>query len=498
MPLPAAVWNRHALLTCAEMQRAEQKTFSAGVPGISLMQRAGESIAGIIREKWKPCRVLVLCGPGNNGGDGYIIAEDLRRRDWDVAVAALAMPGSLSGDAAMAAKNWQGQTIPLEAASIDADLIVDALFGTGLARPLEGLAFRTVEKLAQTKIPVIAVDLPSGVSADTGAVLGAAPQAALTVTFFRKKIGHMLLPGKTLCGETVVADIGISEIALDEIQPKTAGNARDLWIGAFPFVTPESHKYARGHALIAGGAVMTGAARMAARAAQRIGAGLVTLGAPESAIPVYSTLESAIVCHADTPERWRELLADPKRNALLIGPGLGLGDRQKAFVLAALETKKPCVIDADALSNFAGAPGELLSRLHPSCILTPHEGEFARLFGRLDPKRDKLTRARLAAETGNCIVLIKGADTVIAEPSGFAIINGNAPPWLATAGSGDVLAGIILGLVTQHMPPLLAAAAGVWIHGDAAHRFGPGLIAEDLIETLPAVLRDLPGYSKGV
>ncbi len=499
--LNSSAWRRHALLSCGQMRGAEEIAYSSGISSFDLMRRAGEGVATIIGQHWKPCRVLALCGPGNNGGDGFVAAESLRRAGWDVIVAAMHTPKGLSGDAAVAAKNWQGKTISLESASFEhVDLMIDALFGTGLSKPIEGVAYAALEKLAQTKIPVVAVDVPSGVQGDTGVVLGTAPHAVLTVTFFRKKIAHLLLPGAGLCGKTVVIDIGIGDDVVEAIKPMAAENARELWLDRFPTPKPEDHKYARGHALIAGGAVMTGATRLAARAAQRIGAGLVTLAAPQSALPIYAAaLESAIVRPADDLAAWRELLADEKRNAVLIGPGLGLGAPQADFVRAALDTRKPCVLDADALGNFSAAPDEFFSKLHPDCVLTPHEGEFAKLFGAcVDHDRDKLTRARQAAKIANCIVLLKGADTVIAAPDGAAVVNANAPPWLATAGAGDVLAGIILGLLAQHMPVFAAAAAAAWVHGQAATAFGPGLIAEDLVAAIPGVLEGLSDSLKGV
>lgn len=501
LPFDSEAWNRRALLSCAEMRRAEETAYAQGAPGFSLMMRAGLAVADEIQKKWQSCKTLVLCGPGNNGGDGLVAAEALRRTGWDVTAAALIPLAEMKGDAALAAKEWQGKTIPLDAVSFDGvDLAVVALFGTGLQRPVEGIAKAALEKLAQAKIPVVAVDLPSGVNGDTGAVMGAAPRATLTVTFFRKKPGHLLLPGAEYCGETLVADIGIAGSALAKIHPMAAENARELWIGGFPFPQPEGHKYTRGHALIHGGAVMTGATRLAARAAQRMGAGLITLAAPSESVPVYAAaLESVIVRPADDLAAWRELLADPKRDAILIGPGLGTGAAQGERVLAALETQKPAVLDADALTLFAKKAEELIAKLHPQCVLTPHEGEFARLFGGLiDMRQDKLTRARRAASMANCVILLKGADTVIAAPDGYAVINANAPPWLATGGAGDVLSGMILGLVAQHMPVFAAAAAAAWLHGSIAAQFGPGLIAEDLVSGIPAALGDLSAGAKNV
>jgi NAD(P)H-hydrate epimerase len=277
------------------------------------------------------------------------------------------------------------------------------------------------------------------------------------------------------------------------MNPVLTENSPDLWLRHFPFPKPEGHKYDRGHALICGGAVMTGATRLAARAAQRIGAGLVTLAAPKSALAIYAAdLESVIVREADNLDAWKELLSDTKRNAVLIGPGFGLGTAQADYVLAALDSGKPCVLDADALTNFSDNPKKLFSKLHVECVLTPHEGEFARLFGKnIDLKAERLDRARQAAKLAGCVVLLKGSETIIAQPNGEAVINNNAPPWLATAGAGDVLAGIILGLIAQGMSAFMAASAGAWVHGKSASDFGPGLIAEDLIDGIPAILRGL-------
>jgi NAD(P)H-hydrate epimerase len=378
-----------------------------------------------------------------------------------------------------------------------AGLVVDALFGAGLTRPLDGGVRELVEELRARAIPIVAVDVPSGVDGDTGAVLGAAAPAALTVTFFRRKPAHLLLPGRTLCGTVVVADIGIPDSVLDRIAPTLFGNDPAVWLPRFPWPRLDGHKFDRGHAVVLGGARMTGAARLAARAARRAGAGLVSIACPDDAFPIYAAADpGTIVTALDSVESFADLMADPRRNAVLIGPGAGVSAAVRRRVEEALEAGKATVIDADAITAFAGHSEDLFRLLSDQCLLTPHAGEFSRLFGigTEKPAGGKLSQARTAAAHAGAVVLLKGADTVISRPDGRAVINGNAPPWLATAGAGDVLAGLALGLIAQGMPSFDAAAAAAWLHGEAATRFGPGLIAEDITEALPGVLRDLvPG-----
>ena len=482
-----------AILTVAEMARADAWTIAGGVPGLTLMEAAGEAVAREARRRWPRGPVAVLCGPGNNGGDGFVAARLLREAGWPVRLALLGERADLRGDAAAAAARWPGEVAELSPAILDgAALAVDALFGAGLARPIEGAARIVVETLNARRLPCIAVDLPSGVHGDSGQVLGAAPRATTTVTFFRRKPAHLLLPGRTLAGEVVVADIGIPAAALDEIRPTLVENTPALWIRRFPWPRPEDHKYRRGHLLIAGGEVMTGAARLAARAARRIGAGLVTLACTRASHPIYAAdspgLITAIV---DDAGGFAALLSDARRNALLIGPGHGVTAETRRRALAALVAGKACVIDADALTVFADRPQDLFDAVREPSLLTPHEGEFARLFSDLARLPGKLERARQAAARARMTVLLKGADTVIAAPDGRAAINSNAPPTLATGGSGDVLAGMAAGLMAQGLPPFEAAAAAAWLHGDAAAAFGPGLIADDIPEQLPASLARL-------
>ncbi len=485
------------LLTVAQMGEADRLAIAAGTPGIQLMENAGGAIAAAIQERWSRRLVLVLCGPGNNGGDGWVVARLLAEAGWPVRLASLVEPERLHGDAKLAAGRWSGPIEPLSETVIDAlldgdPLVVDALFGAGLARPVDGAAALALTAIAERGLESVAVDMPSGVEGDTGAVLGVAAPAALTVTFFRKKPGHVLMPGdprpqgRALCGPCRVADIGIPEEVLTTISPRSWENGPDLWRDDLPRPDPSGHKYARGHALILGGARMTGAARLAAQAARRVGAGLVTIVAPKPAWSVYASGPPGLL--VETDDAWRQLLADDRRNAVLLGPGAGVGDVTRAKALDACGSGKAVVLDADALTSFADDRGALVSALHDRCLLTPHDGEFARVF---DHGGSKLDRARAAARETGAVILLKGPDTVVAEPDGRAVVNTNAPPELATAGSGDVLAGIITGLVAQGMAAFPAACAAAWMHGDAASAIGPGLIAEDLIDGLPAVLRGL-------
>ena len=494
MTEPSASWNRRALLTPQQMSEVDRLTIAGGTPGIVLMENAGRAVADAVARRWSRRNLLVLCGPGNNGGDGFVTAWILAERGWPVRLALLGAREKLTGDAAAAAARWTGPIEPMTPAAIgDARLVIDAMFGAGLARPVEGIAAEVIAAIDAARLPVIAVDVPSGVDGASGAVLGVAPKAALTVTFIRRKPGHLLLPGREYCGETLVSPIGIADSVLETVQPEVVANHPEWWRDDFPLPLPESHKYTRGHALVAGGAVMTGAARLAARAAARLGAGLVTVAAPEPVWPIYAAaLTGIIVRPAGTLDAFRALLADPRRNAVLIGPGAGVGEETPEKVMAVLGAKKRVVLDADALTSFAGNAKVLFGAIRSPCVLTPHEGEFARLFASVvDGSGSKLERACRAARMSGAVILLKGNDTVIAAPEGRAAINEGAPPELATAGSGDVLAGIVTGLLAQGMPPFEAAAAAVWLHADVARRFGPGLVAEDLVEGLPAGLRAL-------
>jgi ADP-dependent NAD(P)H-hydrate dehydratase / NAD(P)H-hydrate epimerase len=487
------------LLTADEMAEADRLAIQGGVQGLDLMEHAGRAVAAEVSGRFPDAgEIAVLCGPGNNGGDGFVAARHLREKGYSVRLGCKGDPARLPQDAGTMARLWGGPIEPLSADVLSrADVVVDALFGAGLARPVEGEFATLVEAVNRSGLPVIAVDVPSGIDGSTGAVRGVAVRAAVTVTFFRLKPGHLLLPGRQACGETVVADIGIPDAVLDVIIPQSFVNEPGLWLPRFPWPKSEAHKYEKGHAVVLSGPVFsTGAARLGALGALRAGAGLVTVASPKDALAVNAAQLTAImVRQVDDARALTGLLADERKNAVLIGPGTGVGEGTRTLVLAAIASNAALVLDADALTSFASDPDTLFaaigSRAAP-VALTPHEGEFRRLFGAAGDA-SKLARARAAAARSGAIVLLKGSDTVVAAPDGRASINATSSPWLATAGTGDVLSGMVLGLFAQRMQAFEAASAAVWLHGRAAQLFGPGLIAEDLPGLLPSVLRELAG-----
>lgn len=480
----------HALLSPAQMAAADQAATAAGVAGTQLMSAAGAAVARAVKDRWSCRPAVVLCGPGSNGGDGFVAARLLRAAGWPVRVALWGDRAALRGDAACAARDWGD---PVETAGPQslrgAGLIIDGLLGAGLGRAPAGLLESLIHAVNASGVPVCAIDVPTGLDGATGLCPGAAVRADLTVTFFRRKPGHLLLPGRLLCGELRCADIGIPESVLGPIAAQVWANDPDLWQPHFPWPRAGDHKYRRGHVLMVGGGVMLGASRLACLAAARIGAGLVTLAVPPAVWAIQAgALTSIMVESLPEDGQLGDALADVRRNVVLIGPGLGRSPVSRQQVLDILSIERPCVLDADALSAFAGQPAALLDRLHAQCVLTPHEGEFAGLFG--EPG-DKLRRASAAARRSGAVVVLKGADTVIAAPDGRCVINDNAPPTLATAGAGDVLAGCVAGLMAGGMPVFEAACAAVWLHGLAADRLGWGLLAEDLPCALPGALESL-------
>ncbi len=496
----------HEILTIREMAEADRLTIEAGpFDGISLMRRAGAAVASTALARYPAAaKIHVLCGPGNNGGDGYVAAKILHESGVAVWLWAETPPRAGS-DAAMAAAECPVAARAL--ADFDPEpgsLVIDALFGGGLSKPLGGAFVIAVGRTEAAGAAVLAVDVPSGISGDSGAALGPAFRAGLTVTFVRKKPGHLLQPGREHCGETIVADIGIRPDVLDAIRPSCHENAPALWRESFPRLAIDTHKYARGHvAVFSGGPSSTGAARLSAMGAARVGAGAVTLLSPGNALQINAAhLTSTILRKTDTAEEVDEFLRERKPAALIFGPGIGVSETAGDLALSLMTANagrrvEHVVFDADALSAFSTRREEFFTAARvsggPGLVLTPHEGEFQKLFPDIaaDQNLSKVDRARHAAGQANATIIYKGPDTVIASPDGRAAINANGAPWLATAGSGDVLAGICAGLLAQGMPSFEAACAAVWLHAEAGARFGPGLIAEDLPATILPVLREL-------
>jgi len=495
------------ILTPGEMAEVDRRAIARGpLDGISLMRNAGTAVARMVLERYQQARLVhVLCGPGNNGGDGYVVARLLQESGVAVSIWASGPP-RLGSDAALAVAECPVEARPLaEFMPEPGSIVVDALFGAGLSKPVGGAGAGAIALCERTKIPVVAVDLPSGLSGETGKVLGTSFKAEATVTFVRKKPGHLLLPGRTLCGEVVVADIGIPDDVVAEAGSRCFENDPDLWIQAFPSLEIDTHKYRRGHVgVFSGGPAATGAARLAAMAAARAGAGAVTVLSPPNAIAANAAhLTSIMLRKANSLEEVDEFLRERRPDALVFGPGLGSAAKVGAFAIDMLprleNSPRAMVFDASALTSLAKQAEAFFAASRrpgvPQIVLTPHEGEFARLFPDIaqDEAISKLDRARAAAERAASTVVLKGPDTVIASPDGRAAINANGTPLLATAGSGDVLSGIAAALLAQGMPAFEAACAAVWMHAEAARRFGPGLIAEDLPLALLPILRELAG-----
>lgn len=494
------------LLTNDEMGRADRLAMASGVPSLTLMENAGQAVAEQAGAMVEPgARICVLAGPGNNGGDGFWAARLLQRAGFDVEIALLGDRDRLTGDAAEMSQRWTGTVGELATGCWqDADLVVDAIFGAGLTRELSGAVAAVAKELNDSGAKVLAVDVPSGVNGSTGAADVNAISAAATVTFFRRKPGHLLEPGRALCGEIIVADIGIPVDVLGEIGPQASANAPGLWLPAMPWPANSGHKYDRGHAVVVSGPPhATGAARLGAEAALRVGAGLVTMASPPEAVAINAAHLTAVMLKpCDGAAELAGLLMDVRKNAVLIGPGAGIDRETCLMAQAALASKAAVVLDADALTAFEKKPDELFDAISDrdgpdrKVVLTPHSGEFSRLFSDVQGEASKLDRARAAALASGAVVVLKGPDTVVAAPDGRACINENAPAWLATAGAGDVLAGMVAGLMAQQMPTFEAACAAVWMHGECANQFGIGLIAEDLSPMLPCVLSDLAEETK--
>ncbi len=487
------------LLTAAQMAQAEADATAPGFTPWEMMQLAGRGVAQYIVQHYEKQPVIVLCGPGNNGGDGYIVAEMLRLEGWPVEV--LAVTADMTGPAAKASGHYQGVRYPLAERKVQPRrLVVDALFGTGLTRPLEGVIAERIQEINHQDNHVIAVDMPSGIGTDDGAIMGHVLLASLTLTFASRKLGHVLAPGRAFCGKTIVLDIklGRQVAAIAEAaSPHLLENLPRYWRASFPYPRIADHKYARGAVLVAGGPLeCTGAARLAAMGAARL-CGAVTIACSFDALPVYAAHPDAVMTRlCEEAGEFRSLAGHKKITALVVGPGHGGGEDTRHTVLTSLASGKALVLDADALTAFESDEEILFGAIEQSAspvVLTPHEGEFTRLFGdRVEEGAPKYKRASQAAILSRAVVVLKGPDTMIADPDGMRVlINGNAPPTLATAGSGDVLAGMIAGLMAGGMTPFDAAAAAVWLHGAAASQFGYGLVASDIPAMLPRAIESL-------
>lgn len=479
------------LLTPAEAAIADRAMAERGVPVDILMANAGRAVAdAVAAETGYGVFVVAVAGPGDNGGDAFVAAEVLRTRGF--AISLIDLSGGKGGPAAAAARrNYRGQVIAADDPALArADVVIDGLFGGGLSRPIEGEAAALVERINAAPCRVFAIDLPSGVNGATGAADGVAIEADRTITFERRKPGHYLLPGRRLSGRVRVAEIGISAAAIAGAGCATFANEPGLWRDAVPRLAPGGHKYSRGHAVVLSGAMSaTGASRLSAMAALRGGAGLVTVASPPDALLVNAChLTTVMLRRVEGPEALSELLADKRLNAVCAGPGLAPDAATVDLAATVLASGARVVLDAGALTAFAGRADDLAALAHGNTIMTPHAGEFARLFGR---EADKLADARRAARQSGAVIIYKGADTVIAAPDGRAAINSNAPPSLATAGTGDVLSGIATALLAQGVPTFEAAAMAVWLHGDAANRAGPAMIADDLLDALRPALAAL-------
>ncbi|MEN8237209.1 MAG: NAD(P)H-hydrate dehydratase [Pseudomonadota bacterium] len=478
----------YAVLTARETLVAELQTVASGVSLYKLMQTAGMAVYKEITERFVPCPTVVLCGPGNNGGDGYVVATLLEQAGWPVKVATQSFTTKMSDFATKHRNNYQGKVVKLDAQAMEGcKLVIDGLFGTGLERALIGDYASMVEAVNASGIDCLAIDIPSGVHTDTGAVMGVAIKAHTTVTFSYRKPGQLLLPGRIYTGNLICRSIDLTDVPSEQIHLMV--NRPQLWDKFLPKPNLTDHKYSRGHLLIRGGEEMTGAGRLAAAAARRIGAGMVTIACAPSVRQIYAlSAPGLITTELNEAHSFKSRLLEKSKSAVLLGPGNGITKETRQAVLDTLDAKTPCVLDADALTVFQDDPETLFNRIMGPCILTPHAGEFKRLF---ETTGDKITQTRKAVQQSGTVVLFKGPDTTIACPDGLAIIQDNAPATLATAGTGDVLAGFIAGLMAQGISPFNAACMATWIHGEAANTFGLGVITEDLIEAVPAVLNRL-------
>lgn len=468
------------ILTAEQMYRADKETCAKIMPEIQLMENAGFAAACQIARNYHKCPVLVLCGTGNNAGDGLVVARILQQWGWPVEVALTGQEERMSPCAKINAEKFNGfkrqlSFKRLEKMKKNGGLIIDAIFGIGLSRPVQDDIADFFRAVNESNLPCVALDIPSGIHADTGEVLGASLYCDMTITFCRPKIGHFLYPGKEYVGELVVCPIGIPDEIVRQNRPSFYENTPELF--SLPESSPYHHKYSKGATLIRAGK-MCGAARLAALANRRAGSGLTAVSCTTQAYPVFaSDTAGTVIQTADTAQDFSEHVNSSKISAVVIGMGADKKDDTKAFLHLIAASEKPFVADAGALPFIKG----IKKRSHG--VITPHAGEFTRLFPELKGK-NKLVQALTAAETLGCTVVLKGADTIIASAKGTVAINSVSNFDLATAGCGDVLDGIIGAMLAQGLPPFEAACAGVWLHSRAAEKAGKNMIAEDIIDHL--------------
>jgi len=484
----------YAILSCKNHRDLDKKTIKKFISGYTLMENAGKVIFKIIKKKFKKQKkIKILCGPGNNGGDGFVVAKLLKEDGYlNINLFCLVTKKKLKGDAKLAAKKFGDNFKSFSNFKISSnDVVIDGIFGSGLKKNISGNLKKIIEKINLKKPYCISIDVPSGINGDTGQVQGVAVKSNDTITFTRKKIGHLLSPGKEYCGNIIVTDIGVN---LEKLlfKPHIFENHPDNWKNKFPWPNQKSHKYTRGFTLIICGEKMTGASRLAARGVARIGCGLLCLGVPKKSFDIYSIENPiALIETVDDENDLNNLLKDKRINTILIGPGLGINKKKLKLILKIIKEKKRIVVlDADALKNNFK---KILSENKTKIVITPHDGEFTQVLKSLNikKKKNKLIAATEFVKKTKINLILKGNTTIICSQDGRISINTNTSPFLATGGSGDVLAGMITGLISQKMDIFNACCAAVWIHGEIARMKGPGLIAEDIPEMIPKVLKKL-------
>lgn len=503
------------LLSADQMQQVDRTAAISGINTFELMENAGRSVAEqVLKYEHAVSPLIVVVGGGNNGGDGYIAAELLRKTGIATTVLRVGSMPIAGSDADKAKQGYGGNLLSLASDTtqipnkirstlIECKMIIDALFGAGLRREVTGVVASLIETINQLDCPIISVDLPSGLDGNDNIVKGAAVQATQTVTFFLAKPAHYLFPGRKLCGELIVKQIGLNEAHLSSISaPVVHRNAPKLFTIHLPMPNEKAHKYQRGHVLVRSGPInSTGASRLSAGTALTCGAGAVTLASSDQALAVNAAhLTAVMLALCNNLADWLALLRNKNTNVAVIGPGNGIDEQIKDCVLESLKHPASLVLDADALSCWEDSPERFICALQNAkapVVLTPHSAEFDRVFRstKIVDLPSKLHQAQAAAKLTKAVVIYKGADTVIASPDGQACINCNAPPWLATAGSGDVLAGAVASLHAQGMPLFESAMAAVWLHGEAATALGYPLTAEQLLLQMGVELSRIHAHS---